>query len=203
MHPTPAVRQAKAADVGTVADILTDAFVTDPVLAWLLPPTVRRQRRRMQMLWSETAKEYLDKDKPIYLTEDGKGAAIWAPPGTWAPTTTQSLAELVPYLRIFRTSMPKAMRFSTEVMGKHPRSPNHWYLYAIGAHPSAQGRGVGSTLLRDRLAEIDQSGEPAYLESSNIRNVPLYQRHGFEVVEEITVSGGGPTLWRMWREPGA
>jgi hypothetical protein len=52
------------------------------------------------------------------------------------------------------------------------------------------------------LDKVDEAGEAAYLESSNIRNVPLYQRHGFEVVEEIQLLGDGPQMWRMWREPG-
>jgi ribosomal protein S18 acetylase RimI-like enzyme len=203
MHPAPVVRRAERADLGQVADVLADAFATDPVLSWLLPPTVRNQRRRLRRLWLTVAKSYLQHDKPVYLTEDGMGAAVWAPPGRWASTTPEVLSQLVPYLRIFGTSIGRASQFSTTILGKHPKTPPHWYLYAIGAHTSAQGRGVGSALLRDRLDELDQRDEPAYLESSNIRNVPLYQRHGFEVVEEITIADGGPTLWRMWREPGA
>jgi ribosomal protein S18 acetylase RimI-like enzyme len=40
---------------------------------------------------------------------------------------------------------------------------------------------------------------PAYAESSNQRNVPLYQRFGFEVIQEISLPDGGPTLWTMRR----
>jgi ribosomal protein S18 acetylase RimI-like enzyme len=203
MHPAPAVRPATRFDVGAVADVLTDAFATDPVLSWLLPPTLRNQRKRLHRLWRLVAAGYVEHGKNVYLTEDGTGAAVWAPPGTWASTTSEVLSQLVPYVTIFGRAMGKATRLSTAMIGHHPTSPKHWYLYAIGTHTAAQGRGVGSALLRDRLDELDQRGEPAYLESSNIRNVPLYQRHGFEVVEEITVPGGGPSLWRMWREPGA
>jgi len=28
-----------------------------------------------------------------------------------------------------------------------------------------------------------------------------WRRHGFRVTRELTVPGGGPTLWLMWREP--
>jgi hypothetical protein len=35
--------------------------------------------------------------------------------------------------------------------------------------------------------------------SSNIRNVPLYQRFGFEVIQEISLPEDGPTLWTMLR----
>jgi hypothetical protein len=40
---------------------------------------------------------------------------------------------------------------------------------------------------------------PAHLESSNLKNVPLYQRFGFEVIEEIPLPEDGPTLWAMLR----
>ncbi len=42
---------------------------------------------------------------------------------------------------------------------------------------------------------------PAYLESSKERNVPLYRRFGFEVIEEHRSKVGSPPIWRMWREP--
>ena len=41
----------------------------------------------------------------------------------------------------------------------------------------------------------------AYLESSNLRNVPLYERHGFEVLGPIQV-GGSPVFTPMLRDPG-
>jgi ribosomal protein S18 acetylase RimI-like enzyme len=202
MHPMPQIRPATGADLDTVCDVLTDAFVTDPVLSWLLPPEVRRQRQRMRATWRFTTRAFLRQHKHVALTEAGAGAALWAPPATWAPSTRQQITQFLPFVRIFGASMGKASRFASEVTSRHPRSPRHWYLYAIGTHTGAQGRGIGSALLQDRLEVLDRDGVPAYLESSNIRNVPLYQRHGFEVTDEVTISGGGPTLWLMWREPG-
>ncbi|MEM8768046.1 MAG: GNAT family N-acetyltransferase, partial [Pseudomonadota bacterium] len=37
------------------------------------------------------------------------------------------------------------------------------------------------------------------LESSNIRNNPLYERFGFEVVEERQLGDDGPSIWLMRR----
>ena len=81
----------------------------------------------------------------------------------------------------------------------HPRAPHH-YLRVIGCDPDKQGRGVGSALLAPALARCDERGEPAYLESSNERNLPFYRRHGFEVTGEVTTYLG-PKAWFMWREP--
>ena len=79
----------------------------------------------------------------------------------------------------------------------HPKEP-HWYLPMIGVDPSRQGQGYGSALLKAALKRCDADGLPAYLESSNPRNVPLYERHGFEVIGEIKPDDH-PGLTPMYR----
>jgi ribosomal protein S18 acetylase RimI-like enzyme len=81
----------------------------------------------------------------------------------------------------------------------HPRKP-HNYLRVIGCDPDRQGQGVGAALLRPMLEHCDARKEPAYLESSNERNLTFYRRHGFEVTGEV-VTHLGPKAWLMWREP--
>ena len=83
--------------------------------------------------------------------------------------------------------------------GFHPEAPC-WYLPLIGVDPTSQGRGYGSALLRYALEHVDRAGAPAYLESSNPRNVALYERHGFEVLGKIQ-AGSSPTVVPMMRRP--
>jgi ribosomal protein S18 acetylase RimI-like enzyme len=196
-----AVRRATAAEAGALSRTLADAFSDDPVVTWLLPKGIRSRERRVHRLWSVVARDYLRHDKPCYLTADGRGAALWAPPGTWAPPVADQLRELLPMAGVFRLHSLRASRLQTQMLKAHPRRPPHWYLYAIGTQAEAQGQGLGSALLREVLDRLDESGDAAYLESSNIRNVPLYERHGFSVVEEMVIAGDGPTMWRMWRDP--
>jgi ribosomal protein S18 acetylase RimI-like enzyme len=87
-----------------------------------------------------------------------------------------------------------------EQMGDaHPEAP-HWHLAFVGVDPAHQGRGLGSALLRHTLARVDAERLHAYLESSNPANVPLYRRHGFEVIREIRVAGS-PAVIPMVRRP--
>jgi len=86
-----------------------------------------------------------------------------------------------------------------QVGAGHPGMPP-WYLPAIGVGPTRQGLGYGSALLAASLKEVDRTHDTAYLESSNPRNVPLYERFGFRVVGTIQ-SGSSPTIIRMLRSP--
>ncbi len=88
-----------------------------------------------------------------------------------------------------------------EVLGQmndsHPEEP-HWYLNFIGVDTHRQGQGLGSAVLKASLASVDEEGAIAYLESSNVVNIPLYERFGFEVTKEIQVNDS-PVIYPMVR----
>jgi ribosomal protein S18 acetylase RimI-like enzyme len=77
----------------------------------------------------------------------------------------------------------------------------HLYLMVVGVDPELQNRGAGSALIREGLARADGSGCHCYLETSEKRNLPFYERFGFVVLEETTLGKSGPLAWAMRREP--
>jgi GNAT superfamily N-acetyltransferase len=72
----------------------------------------------------------------------------------------------------------------------------------IGVEPEWCGKGFGAALMQPILERCDRERLPAHLEATTPRNRALYERLGFEVVEEITVKDS-PPAWPMWREPQA
>jgi GNAT superfamily N-acetyltransferase len=122
------------------------------------------------------------------------GAALWLPPGI-GPDEEALLA-------IMRRSVPEERQAEVsavfEQMGSYHPSGPHWYLPLIGVDPVHQGKGYGTALLRHALARCDREHAPAYLESSNPANIPLYLRHGFEVLGAIQV-GSSPQIVPMLR----
>ena len=80
--------------------------------------------------------------------------------------------------------------------GYHPEEP-HWYLAALGVDIKAQGKGMGSILMKHALARVDRERKPAYLESSNPRNIPFYQRHGFEVTGDAQAGACPPVTFML------
>jgi GNAT superfamily N-acetyltransferase len=83
----------------------------------------------------------------------------------------------------------------------HPRHTPHYYLSLLGTHPDHRGQGMGMGLLAANLSQIDGTGMPAYLESSNRANDHRYERFGVVQVGEFTAPAGGPTVACMWRDP--
>jgi hypothetical protein len=85
-------------------------------------------------------------------------------------------------------------------MASYQPAEPHWFLPLIGVDPICRGKGHGSALLAHMVARCDRDGQLAYLDSTNSRNVPLYERHGFERLGVIKV-GSGPPVYPLLRRP--
>jgi GNAT superfamily N-acetyltransferase len=199
-HPLLIVGHASDEDAPALARTLALAFEYDPVASWFLP----RERDRLERLERAFESIYLNRfalpHQLTFTSADRAGAALWIPPGAWETGTIQSL-RLLPHLaRAFGRDLPRGLRGMAAMEAKHPHEP-HYYLPFVGVRPEAQGRGLGTALLRPMLQRCDSEGMPAYLEATTPRNRDLYERLGFALVEEMRFPGDGPPLWRMWREP--
>jgi ribosomal protein S18 acetylase RimI-like enzyme len=74
-----------------------------------------------------------------------------------------------------------------------------WYLPWFGVDCAQQGVGLGSELMEHCLQIVDREHLPAYLDSTNPRNVPFYERHGFTVTAESR-AGSSPPIISMLRD---
>jgi predicted N-acetyltransferase YhbS len=70
----------------------------------------------------------------------------------------------------------------------------------VAVAPGWQGRGIGSALVEFGLEQTRESNTPVILETGTPRNVPLYERLGFHVVEDVDSPAGGPHGWFMRRD---
>jgi ribosomal protein S18 acetylase RimI-like enzyme len=60
----------------------------------------------------------------------------------------------------------------------------------IAVAPGHQGQGIGSALLSATLTQLRNHGAPgAALETSEARNLALYQRHGFQAAATLALPG--------------
>jgi GNAT superfamily N-acetyltransferase len=197
--PGVTVRRATEADVDPMAAQLARAFFDDPVMAHVFRNAARRPEAMRRYFTSQMRGDYLPYGG-CYTTDDHRGSAVWAPAGKPLLTGLAGIANLVRVLPFVVTHLKTTLDMIALIESMHPHEP-HWYLATLGTDPEAQGKGVGSALMQPVLDQCDAEGWPAYLESSKERNVPFYARHGFKVVEEVPLPGGGPSIWTMWRRP--
>jgi GNAT superfamily N-acetyltransferase len=136
----------------------------------------------------------------VFVDEDGIGAAVWKAPTKWKVPTGDLVRSTPAMLRAFGTKAPRMISALTAIEKVHPKE-EHYYLEVLGTRQDRQSKGVGSTVMGHMLDRCDAEGMPAYLESSSVRNVPFYARHGFEATGEIVAGKGAPTVTAMWRKP--
>ncbi len=180
------------AEPAQAAAALTLAFSDDPVVRWSFPGAQAYFAHfpAFTQAFGGAAFAHGSADQ----VGDGAGAALWLPPGTGPDE-----AALVAILE--RVAPPEVMAQAgamfEQMAAFHPQEP-HWYLPLLGVDPARQRKGYGAALLRYALARCDRDGVPAYLESTNRANIPLYERHGFVVQGTIQV-GASPPLFPMLR----
>jgi GNAT superfamily N-acetyltransferase len=196
----PEVRVAEEDEHEAAAEALALAFVDDPAWVHLLPDERSRAERLLAFFGAEIA-NLVPEWRRIWVTEDGSGAAIWAPPGRWRVPFSRTLRASKQMAKVFGTRLPVATWTLLRIESRHPASPEHWYLHYLGVEPRRQGRGLGGALLAPVLLACDREAVPARLEASTERSRMLYQRHGFDLTDSIDLPLGGPQVRGMWRRP--
>lgn len=191
---------AGSGDIAAVAEDLSAAFASDPIFNWFMRADTRRDAARLKLFRLLVSIGLADGE--ILRPATGGAASIWLPSESLGPSgflqELRTLPTILQATGLSRLSRMSAMRAAMDK--HHPMDRRHAYLWFVGVRPEAQGLGVGSRLLAAGLERVDAQRLPAYLESSSPANVPLYRRHGFELVREIHPAPGSPLLWPMWRE---
>ena len=195
-------RTIRPGEVPDVVATLADAFVHDPVLAFLFDDVDRRPAQLAALFANRLAAgSGLDE---VFVPTDPDGvrrcAALWVGPhdpddaeaaAAEAGAANRALLEDAGAMERLGRLFP--------IFQAHPRTP-HWYLAFVGTREADRGRGLASACIGAVTDRCDADGLGAYLESSDPDNVPLYERHGFVVTGEVAVDGG-PTVPLMWRDP--
>jgi ribosomal protein S18 acetylase RimI-like enzyme len=169
-----------------VLDVLTEAFMDDPVVCWIFPD--ERERRRMQPYFYRPLLTHPAAE--AHLTAEHDGAAIWL-----SLAAGQTPYEETGSLEVFGENAVRLLALGEILAQRHPHDEPHRYLACTGVVPGRRGAGVGSALLRHGLEHADA----AYLEASSPRSRALYLRHGFHDLGDPVTLPDGPTLWPMWR----
>lgn len=198
----PEARSVGESDAEQAIAALTLAFSTDPVIRAFYPDPLDHLTNFPEMMRLHIAPAIAQ--QAAHYVEGFSAAAIWFPPKGPDHDDEADQARARQMGALIQETASKEgnddlFAALAEMDEWHPKDP-HWYLFAIGVEPHHQNEGLGSVLMERALPACDAERKLAYLESSNPRNVPFYQRHGFEVMREIQI-GTSPIFTLMTRDP--
>ncbi len=181
------------------------AFGADPFASHAIPAE-RDRREHLASLYRPVVAGAMRYGSVGVNSDSFTGLVAWLPPGNEILSVAQQV-------RCGGLRVPFAVpwgamrhyldyqRFADVLHRKYAPGP-HWYLAVLAVEPDFQGQEHGSRLLQPGLARADIEGRVCFLETQNSRNIPLYERHGFEVVEHTVVAGTQIDHWSMLRPAG-
>ena len=158
---TVPIRRMTKDDYAEVLAVTARAFWYDPLVDYfsrdmlheyrILPAAMRVYIKDLQGEHAET-----------WVGErDGRprGIAGWLPPGSFPRSGMREVRQAALALSVVARGRhrQKVLRLFHEVDRDHPEEP-HWYLSLLATDPTAQGKGIGSTLLAPVLDRCDHGG---------------------------------------------
>lgn len=165
-----------------IIDILTLAFENNASVNYI----IKQDRSRMTRitLLMRYSFNVCSKYGKVVISEDKKACALVV-----LKKKTFSIQSLIWNLQLVlgvvgTGNIGKVLKRESLISKQHPADP-FYYIWFVGVHPDHKGKGIGSKLLNDLIKDAAAMNLPIYLETSTERNIPWYQRSGFEVFHEV------------------
>ncbi|WP_160710796.1 GNAT family N-acetyltransferase [Chitinophaga solisilvae] len=188
------MRTATRADKNLVIDILYSAYAANDTLL----ETIRSGSgtgKRLRMLLDYACEHTFDTGK-IYISGNGLSAALILFP----ETRTISLNSLLRDLKMlcWIAGWKKAMRALSREKAIRKLLPHNgvYYIWFIGTISAAQGKGSGTRLMQDLIADCRTTNRTMYLEARIPENVEWYRQCGFHTYHELRL---GNRVWHCMK----
>jgi len=192
--------QSKIPDAAT---LLSRAFWDDPMTLFLYPEVAERRERAASFYGLNM--EHAAVGGELYTTSSFKGIAVWRflgdetrPKIDPANDPRNRLPDEMgegPFQRLM------IIVDSINQVHKSLIESRHCYLLFLGVCPKIKKKCIGGLVIHIIVMIADKKGLPCYLETMKRKNLAFYQKHGFQVGEEVQVPDGGPFVWAMVRFP--
>lgn len=196
--------------LGPAASLAARAFATDPFFAYLLPDEGLRLELLSQIMhalmapltplggtYAHAATQ--DLGGVLCVERWGNRTSGLAYVGSFSKAALGMTMPLVRRGLRFEElrRLKNGLQVLSQIQHAHPELP-HGYVAVLAVEPNAQRAGIGRALLASFLKECDDNLQAVHLETSREENVGYYERFGFRLIRELTVSDT-PPVWIMTR----
>ena len=170
-------------DKNRIVNILSNAFDDNKSVNYIIQQDAKRKQRiRNLMAYSfDLCHSFGD----VFMSDDKKGCALILLPDKKKTTLRSILLDTkLAVSAIGLANIKKAMEREAAINKIHPDGIIY-YLWFIGVDPTDQGNGVGSKLLESVIQEGLSQKRTICLETSSIKNLPWYEKHGFKTYLDL------------------
>lgn len=193
------------AEAKQAAETLARAFFQYPLLKYFYPDDNKREKIAYYFVASSvfSGTRYGE----VYTTSvNMEGVAVWVLSDQYPKTMLDSIRAIPLSISygLFSNGVYKMKSVGDHIDSVKARlaPARHMFLQTLGVDPQHQGKGYAGKLLKPKLASLDEDKLPCYLETLDEKNVGLYERFGFKLLDESVIPGTPLKSWAMLREPG-
>lgn len=167
-------------DKALVIDILSKAFDKNNSVNFVVKQDTKRMNRICALM--DYSFEICHRFGNIFLSNDKKACALILYPDKQKASIGLDLKLVFNSIGFSRAK--KVLDRNAKIKSCYP-TKELAYLWFIGVDTKQQGKGLGTTFLKEVLAFTDEMKRPMYLETSMLQNLPFYKNLGFEVYQEL------------------
>jgi len=173
-------RQATRADRDRVVETFMAAFEADPALRYFFPGEEYAAYAPAFAGWLFDRR--VDAGT-VWVVDNGASIALWD-----GPSRPDRVTPAVPAPTLPEGPRERLDAYDAAVHHHLPTDP-HWYLGVLATHPERAGQRLGRAVMAAGLAEAARDGLPAYLETTNPRNLEIYRGAGWKIAAQTGVPG--------------
>lgn len=182
----------------TAAVALAAAFAQDPFMVYVFP-NAKTRVQQLTKLFLPTIRCGL-RYGGVEVAPEGNGALVWLS-GQYFPLRWPQIIRSVLIWTPVAIGLPAFIRLEGHEIACEQelkkRAPEGFaYLWVLGVHPQAAGRGLGKQMMQSALQAMRSRGHSAcLLRTDNEKNVPLYQHLGFQQIHTAVGPNSGLQYW--------
>lgn len=176
--------RAEYSDKTIVTQILTRSFDTNKSVNFVVKQDKKRTERIRRLM--EYSFDISNLYGDVFLSDDKKAVALIIWPDKKGETFRSILKDVNLTLNAIGISNAmNVLKREAKIKSNHPDPTEYLHLWFIGVAPEHQGNGHGSRLLQEIKDKYKSTKRLLYLETSTLKNLPWYERFGFEIFSTL------------------
>jgi ribosomal protein S18 acetylase RimI-like enzyme len=186
----------------TAARIIANAFLHYPLMLYAFEGRTEQQRAQLLNKLYGRCVAAAAMYGGVLLTPDKLGAVIWLPGKNFTLTLRKEIRSgmaAIPF-QLGPKATLRLMNHDAESEGwiKKNAGPKMGYIWCIGVSPEVRGKGYSRLLIDQSMEQMRHLGlTGCWLKTEDPKNVTIYQKLGFTLINEMTVKSSGIQSWAM------